>query len=199
VDKTSFFILNVFLNSFLAFFTAAFLIETVIFIFRMKQGRTSSLLRMIPILKLPLDLCFYDFSRWAYIQGINPLHCEEGTRTLSVLLGWTQPSAHWLHLPLSSAIQFTIPGDLTFTISDVIGYMMNPNHLKLFASSLVFLSLCFFIRKLVTYHRCIKTIHLLKVYATPMTKKICNPYLLARIKKENYLTHLTQKRVESFF
>jgi hypothetical protein len=53
VDKASFFILNIFLNSFLAFFTVAFLIESVIFLFRIRQGRVAATLRMIPIIKLP--------------------------------------------------------------------------------------------------------------------------------------------------
>ena len=73
MDKASFFILNIFLNSFLAFVTVAFLIESIIFLFRIRQGRIAATFRMIPIIKLPLDLCLYDFSRWSYAQGINPL------------------------------------------------------------------------------------------------------------------------------
>lgn len=186
MDKASFFILNVFLNSFLAFFTAALLIEAIIFLFRIKQGRVAALLRMIPILKLPLDLCLYDFSRWSYIQGVNPLNCEEGTRTLSVLFGWASAPSDWLFLPINSAIQFTVPGNMTFTISDVIGYAMNPNHLKIFSISLVLLCICFFMRKLVVYHRCIKALNSIAANSEPITKKMRNHQLIARLKKGKY-------------
>lgn len=186
MDKASFFILNIFLNSFLAFFTAVLLIEAIIFLFRIKQGRVAALLRIIPILKLPLDLCLYDFSRWSYIQGINPLNCEEGTRTLSVLFGWTNSPSDWLFLPINSAIQFAVPGNMTFTVSDVIGYAMNPNHLKIFSISLVFLCVCFFMRKLVVYHRCIKALNSIGANSKPITKKMRNHQLIARIKKGKY-------------
>lgn len=85
MDKISFFILNFFLNSVLMFFKAVLLIEGIIFLFRIPQGRVAAFLRMVPIFKLPFDLCLYDFSRWSYTKGINPFHCEEGTRILSVI------------------------------------------------------------------------------------------------------------------
>jgi len=186
VDKVYFFILNIFVNSLLSFFTTTLLIEAVIFLFRIKQGRVAALLRIIPILKLPLDLCLYDFSRWSYIQGVNPLNCEEGTRTLSVLFGWTSTPPDHLFLPITSAIQFTVPGNMTFTISDVMVYAMNPTHLKIFAVSLVFLCLGFFMRKLVVYHRCIKALNFIATHSDPITKKMRNHQLIARIKKGKY-------------
>lgn len=186
MDKAAFFILNVFLNSFFAFFTAALLIEAIVFIFRIKQGRGASLLRMIPILKLPLDLCLYDFSRWSYLQGVNPLHCEEGTRNLSIMFGCKSSLTDWLFLPTNSGIQFSIPGNMTFTLADVIGYMMNPNHLKIFSASLVFLCACFFIRKLVICQRCAKALNSIAINSEPATKKMRNPHLIARVKKGKY-------------
>lgn len=186
MDKASLFILNIFLNSFLTFFTAALLIEAIIFLFRIKQGRVAALLRMIPILKLPLDLCLYDFSRWSYIQGINPLSCEEGTRTLSVLFGWASAPSDWFFFPINSAIQFTVPGNMTFTISDVIGYAMNPNHLKIFSISLVFFCVSFFTRKLVVYQGSIKELNFITANSKPITKKMRNHQLIARVKKGKY-------------
>ncbi len=53
MDKWAFFILNIFVNSFFAFFTTAFLIEALLFLFRMRQRRGAAFLRMLPILKLP--------------------------------------------------------------------------------------------------------------------------------------------------
>lgn len=183
MDKSSFFILNVFLNSFLAFFTAALLVEGVIFFFRIKPGRAAALLRMIPILKLPLDLFLYDFSRWSYVQGINPLNCEEGTRTLSALFGWANFPSDWLFF---SAIECTVLDHMTFTLADVIGYMATPSYLKIFSASLIFLCACFLMRKLVMYHNCIKSLNSMTIYSKQATRKIHNSHFLARMKKGKY-------------
>lgn len=184
MDKASFFILNVFLNSVLAFFTTVLLIEFVVFLFRIKKGRIAALLRMTPIFKLPLDLCLYDFSRWSYAQGVNPFYCEEGTRTLSILFGWTTSPSNWLFLPINSAIQFTIPGDLTFTLSDVVGYMINQDHLKTFSTSLVFFCAFFFVKKLIAHRISAKTLNTLAIHSESPTKKVSSPLLSKLIQKK---------------
>lgn len=183
MDKTAFFILNIFLNSFLAFFTVAFLIESVIFLLRIQQGRVAATLRMIPIIKLPLDLCLYDFSRWSYAQGINPLNCEEGTRTLSVMLGWTSHITDWLFLPINSGIQLTVPGGLTFTIADLIAYSISPIILKTFAVLLMSFTLGFVIRKLFLYHYSLTALESLAQSSQPLYKKMRNSNLSSCIRK----------------
>lgn len=183
MDKAAFFILNVFLNSFLAFFTVVFLIESVIFLFRIQQGRIAATLRMIPIIKLPLDLCLYDFSRWSYAQGINPLNCEEGTRTLSVMLGWTSQITDWLVLPINSRIQLTVPGDLTFTIADLIGYSINPIILIVFAVLLISFTLTSVIRKLFLYHYSLTALKSLAKSSQPLCKKMRNSSLSSCMRK----------------
>lgn len=183
MDKASFFILNVFLNSFLSFFTVAFLIESVIFLFRIRQGRVAATLRMIPIIKLPLDLCLYDFSRWSYAQGINPLNCEEGTRTLSVMFGWISQVTEWLFLPINSGIQLTVLGDLTFTIADLIGYSINPVILKVFVLLLMLFTVGFVIRKLFLYYLSLTALESLAKNSQPLRKKMRNSVLSSCIRK----------------
>lgn len=183
MDKTAFFILNIFLNSFLAFFTVAFLIESVIFLFRIRQGRAAATLRMISIIKLPLDLCLYDFSRWSYAQGINPLNCEEGTRTLSVILGWSSQIADWLFLPINSGIQLTVPGGFTFTIADLLAYSINSVILNAFALVLMPFTLCLLIRKLFLYHHSLTALGSLATNSEPLYKKMRNSKLSSRIRK----------------
>jgi len=114
------------------------------------------------------------------------LNCEEGTRTLSVLFGWTNSASDWLFLPINSAIQFTIPGNMTFTISDVIGYAMNPTHLKIFSISLVFLCICVLLRKLFVYRVSIKILNSIASNSEPATKKIRNHHLIEHIKEGKY-------------
>lgn len=171
MDKTSFFILNIFLNSFLAFLTVAFLIEGVIFLFRIRQGRVAATFRMIPIIKLPLDLFLYDFSRWSYTQGVNPWDCEEGTRMLSVMFGGMNSITDWLVLPIASGIQFTVPGNMTFTIADLIGYAINPVVLKVFVLLLMSITVGFVIRKLFLYYRSLTALESLAKNSQPLCKK----------------------------
>lgn len=183
MDKAFFFILNVFLNSLLAFVTVVFLIEGVIFLFRIRQGRTAALLRMIPILKLPLDLCLYDFSRWSYLQGVNPLQCEEGTRSLSIIFAWMNSVTDSIFLPITSGIQFTIPGNLTFTIADVIGHTISPSVLKVFSALFIALSLGFLVKRLFLYYRSIIALRSLEKNSQPIDRKMRNSSLSSYFKK----------------
>lgn len=183
MDKTSFFILNIFLNSFLAFLTVAFLIEGVIFLFRIRQGRVAATFRMIPIIKLPLDLFLYDFSRWSYTQGVNPWDCEEGTRMLSVMFGGMNSITDWLVLPIASGIQFTVPGNMTFTIADLIGYAINPVVLKVFVLLLMSITVGFVIRKLFLYYRSLTALESLAKNSQPLCKKMRNSVLYSCIRK----------------
>ena len=183
MDKASFFILNIFLNSFLAFFTVIVLIEGVIFLFRIRQGRVAALLRMIPILKLPLDLCLYDFSRWSYTHGVNPLLCEDGSRSLSIMFSWMSSVTDWLFLPITSGIQFTAPGNLTFTIADVIGHTIGPLRLKAFTALFIPLSVIFLVKRLFLYYRSIITLNALAKSSQPIHRKMRNPSLSSYLKK----------------
>ena len=183
MDKAFFFILNIFLNSFLCFFTVVILVEAVIFLFRIRQGRIAALLRMLPILKLPLDLYLYDFSRWSYTHGVNPLLCEEGSRSLSIMLGWMSSATDCLFLPLTSGIQFTAPGNLTFTIADVIGYTVGPLCLKVFVALFIPVSIGLLIKKLFLYYRSIITLNSLAKNSQPIHRKIRNPSLFFCLKK----------------
>lgn len=182
MDSASFFILNIVLNSILAFFTVAFLIEGIIFLFRIPQGRVAATLRMIPIFKLPFDLFLYDFSRWSYSHGINPLNCEEGTKTVSVMLGWINPTIDWLVSPIQSGIQMNT-GMLTFTIADLIGHTIHPLILKVFALLLISLTIGFVIRKLFHYYRSLRALESLAKTSQPLCKKMDNVVLYSCMKK----------------
>lgn len=196
MDKVYFFILNIFLNSLLAFFTAAILIEGLIFLFRIQQGRVAAFLRMIPILKLPLDLCLYDFSRWSYAHGVNPLHCEEGTRTLSAFFYWMDSV---LFLPTFSSIELTVPGNMTFTVADIIGYSIKPMFLKNLSLLCLFLTTFFFIRRLVLYYRAVTALDSLTKISLPVSKKLRNPSLISKIKKYRFQILTSRSLVESPF
>ena len=146
MTKFSFFILNICINSFLSFATTVLLIESLIFIFRVKQGRGASFLRMISIIKLPVDLCLYDFSRWSYTHGINPLLCEKGSRTLSVHFGWCDSLIDWFRMPFASGIQMKTTENMTFTLADILGYYINPFTLNVLCFVFLLFTLGFLVK-----------------------------------------------------
>lgn len=183
MDKASFFILNVFLNSFLSFVTAAILIEVTIFLFRIRQGRISATLRMIPIIKLPLDLFLYDFTRWSYVHGVNPLNCEEGTRTLSVSFGSLSDLTSPLFLPFFSSIQMTTEGDVTFTVADIIGYQMRPLVLKVLAVIFVLITAFLLIKRFFQYRSSARSINSLEKCSEASCRKIDNASIASCINK----------------
>jgi len=175
MDKFSFFTLNILINSTLAFFTTAFLIEGIIFLFKVKQGRFAVFLRILPIIKLPLDLLLYNFSKWSYLHGVNPLNCESGTRTLSMALGFKEP------FQIISMIKMALPGDLTFTLADIVGYSSNKNTLNYLTILFVFTCTYSLIRKLISYKHF--TAKLNNLEKTSQTKKVKNPYLKQLFRK----------------
>lgn len=182
MDKISFFILNVFLNSLFAFFTVFLLIECLIFLCRIRQGRIAATMRMIPIFKLPLDLFLYDFSRWSYMQGINPLNCEEGTRMLSVVCGYNF-DFDWFHLPINSSIQLNVLGNFTFTIADLIGHSIHPLVLKVFAIIFICITAGFIIRKFIHSYHSQTVLDALAQGSTPLERKYNNTILSSQMRK----------------
>lgn len=183
MDKISFFILNIVLNSFLAFLTTTLLVEFLIAIFRIKQSRLASYLRMIPLFKLILDPFLYDYSRWAYGHAVNPLNCLEGTRTLSLMFGTLNPISEGLSLPFLSGIQMTVYDNLTFTVADIIGYLLTPTYLKTFTIIFGFTSAVIVLNHFKYYLSCIREIKHVKELRGEIRKKIRNAKLKSCVKK----------------
>lgn len=183
MDKAAFFILNVFINSLLVFFTAVLLIEAIIFLFRIPQGRMAANLRIIPFLKLPLDLYLYDFSRWSYMYGINPLDSEAGTRTLSFYIGWIHYLPDYFINITYSGIQLLVADDKTFTFADMIGYSLHPLLLKIFSFLFLSITAAIVLRRLFLYYHSFKMLDDLAKGSLPVTRNIDNSPLSGKLKK----------------
>lgn len=196
MDKISLFLFNIFINSLFSFFTAVFLVEGIILLFRIPQNRLASILRMIPILKLPFDLYLYDFSSWSYIHGVNPLSCEEGTRTFSVVFGFLKQVTDWFSLPIHSSIQFTLPGNMTFTIADIIGYSLGFALLHLFSLVFLVISAALLFTKMVRYYKSIKFLRLLTPISESLKATTDNLILNIHLKKRP-IQILTSSHFES--
>lgn len=105
---------NIVVNSTLSFFTSLLLIEGCIALFRVAHPRVKVVCRVLPFIKICLDLCLYHISKWALIHGVNPTLAEKGTRQLALLLN-----------PFTG-IQFRMKDGKTFSIADVIALSIDP-------------------------------------------------------------------------
>lgn len=182
MDKFAFLALNIALNSLLAFLTTWLLIELLVKAFRIKPGRTASNLRMIPLLKLAVDPFMYNYSLWGYSQGINPLQCEEGSRTLSMAFGAFYPYPPFFY----SGIQLHLPGELTFTLADVLGHLLPALALRCFAILFALTTVTILINQLRRYFKCSRQILDLKQSHAGLGKqcrRIRNSKLLACMKR----------------
>lgn len=105
---------NIVVNSTLAFFTSILLVEFFVCLFRIKHPRIKVICRILPFLKICLDLCLYHISKWALLHGVNPILAEKGTRQLSLLMN-----------PFTG-IQFSMKNGKTFSVADVIALSIDP-------------------------------------------------------------------------
>src|SRR5208283_3974043 len=69
------YIANLYINAAVSFLTAVIIIESFIFLFRLKylkMYRLMSVMRVIPFIKILYDIfTHYNLSRWALAYGIN--------------------------------------------------------------------------------------------------------------------------------
>jgi beta-lactamase regulating signal transducer with metallopeptidase domain len=105
---------NLVANSTLSFFTTILLIEIFMFLFRINHPRMKAICRALPFFKISLDLCYYHFSNWALLHGMNPILAKTGTRQLSIMLN-----------PLTG-IQLSMQDGKTFSIADIVALSMDP-------------------------------------------------------------------------
>ena len=96
----SLFIFDVFINAIFSFFTAALLIE--LFLLFVSNPRLRYLGRLIPPLKLFIDLALYNYSNWA-LYSANPLTAAPGSRMITLAFG-AQSDGHILPLPVIKSL-----------------------------------------------------------------------------------------------
>ncbi len=178
MNTISFFVLNIFINSLLSFLTALILIEGIIFLFQIPKGRASAFMRMIPILKLPFDLWLYDFSRWSYMHGVNPLDCPEGTRTMSAMVILAKQGANYFFSPITSVIEFTAPSNMTFTLADLLGYTIPSYCLNLLTLVFIIASIIILSKRLISHYHALKFLQTLNKNARCVSLKSTNAMLI---------------------
>jgi len=130
--------LNLILNTFLSFLTVWGLVELLLFLCRIKTPRIKVLFRLVPFLKIALDPFLYDFSSWGFLQGINPLTAEEGSRTLTASVCYE--GFHYC-FPVFMKLQMFTKNGSTFTLSDLLFFLYNSPWLKWGVVTVILLTL----------------------------------------------------------
>ena len=143
-----FFLFNIFLNSFITFFSIVILVKIFLWLFRIKTTRLKIFCRLIPLLKLPLDLLLYDFSKWGYLHQINPLTIPYGTRSIDLSFSSHTPTLKTLFFPFTTDFQLMMNDRLfSFTFADLLVWKLPFYVISLVVSSVFLTSLVLIMRK----------------------------------------------------
>lgn len=167
---------NIVVNSAFSFFTSLLLIECCICLFRVVYPRVKAFCRLLPFIKICLDLGLYHVSKWALIHGVNPTLAEKGTRQLALLL-----------MNPFTGIQFRMEDGKTFTIADVIALSIDPIWIwgTVFIAGVGSVTACLlYLRRIILEKRQIATII---AGATQILIKNSNASLIAWMKKKQIM------------
>ncbi|MCH9626501.1 MAG: hypothetical protein S4CHLAM2_01230 [Chlamydiales bacterium] len=151
-----------FISSLLVFTGTILLLELGLFLFRVKNPRLRSLYRLLPILKLPLDLILYKFSGWNLFTNFNPLSCQYSFEKM--ILNWFHIEAEGT-TPLATVLSQSLPAGLLSTSVILI----------------VSLSILLLLKRLFACFSGFKQLGIIRQTAEPTTRKITNPQLLEKV------------------
>lgn len=179
--------MNIVVNSMLMFITTVLLIEFFLLITGIKNFRAKMLCRLIPIIKLPLDLFLYNFGSWALMQNIDPLHCEKGSRMLSIGFSWFMPSSNW-HTwfyapPLAINFQTRGPNNSTYGIGDILALKLDSFWVTAVVCCFIILSILILAKKISSLYQQRKVLKTIINQASPLSNNIDNPQLAKQINK----------------
>ncbi len=116
-------IFHLVINSFFVFLLLAAVVEISLFIFKIKSARTRYICRLLPILKIPVDLFVFGVFGESLFLNFNPFSCE-------------------IYLNNFIATLFNIPPDTTLLQN--VASKLQPIYLNLFAISVVAISTLLF-------------------------------------------------------
>lgn len=148
------------LNSFLVFAVLALLIESCLFLFRIKNARARYICRLIPVLKLPFDLLVFAIYGESLFVNLNPFSCEIYLREfIKTVFSIDQP------IPQYIASHFA------------------PVTRKIFSSLVVLTSSFLIVRKLIRIVSSRRYIKKALASSTPCERAIANPAIQDKIEK----------------
>lgn len=157
-------IFHLIINSLFVFLILATVIEASLFIFKIKNARTRYLCRLLPILKIPVDLFAFGVFGESLFLNLNPFSCE-------------------IYLNHFITTLFNIPPDIP--IPQYIASKLPPLYLNLFGIAVIAISILLFTRKCA---RVIASqIYLRKVLSlsTPCPRSIFSERIQSELKRLN--------------
>ncbi|MGA8164021.1 MAG: M56 family metallopeptidase [Waddliaceae bacterium] len=175
-----FVILNLVINSLMAYVTAVLLVAAMIMLFRITNPRVKSFLSIVPIIKMPLDLMWASWSNWALLHQIYPWDCPEGTRILSAFLGCAQTSTDLIPFPLK--IGFSVSDGYSFSLADLIAFFIGRGCCRLITIILLAATgICYFVRGFCLYRHSVQRRTML-LQCTLSPRPICSHRLNTAVK-----------------
>lgn len=108
------FVANLYGNAMISFILSWILIESFIFILRIKHPRLRSLLYAVPFFKLVFDICLYSFTTWSYTHNFSILDASIGSRLISAEVGISGM------IPICRLAFSAQDGLITFSLIDVL-------------------------------------------------------------------------------
>ncbi len=151
-----------FISSLLVFTGTILLMELGFLLFRVKNPRLRSLCRLLPILKLPLDLVLYKFSGWNLLTNFNPLSCQYSFEKMIL---------SWFHIEIEG------PSPLaTFLSRSIPVYLLSMGVILV-----VTLSILFLLKRLFACFSGFKQLQVIRNKAELSTREIVNQQLLEKI------------------
>lgn len=184
----SIFIVNVTINSLMAFFTLSVLVIVALKILNIRNPRLRAFCLCIPFVKLVFDLGFYQFSHWALAQQINPLTSPEGSRILSAVF-WL-PSTTFSY-PLCS-ISLQLEQGQTFTFADLLCLQMG-NHLTLTLALIVLVGCAWSLgRAIWQFHLSYQQLEKMRLAAALYSHPIQDFFLSLKIQRKKVSIYLTE-------
>lgn len=176
-------VLNVVINALFAYLTTLLLIETFLKVLRVKRPRFKSLIRLIPLLKLPLDIWLADWSRWALLHGIIPLDCEGGSRFLLIGCSWMDALSNTVLFPIAFKIGFELVGGYSFSVADLLSPLVNSELVRAISYSFMALTFLRCIVLLITFVRNIRYKREFLNQCIPCYRSVENLLLIRAFKK----------------
>lgn len=177
-------IFHLLLNSFFVFIVLAFLVESILFLFQIKNSRMRYFCRLLPILKLPLDLLVFSFFNDPLVN-FNPLSCQLQVQ-------------EWLMNQLPSFAQIELKGFESVIIPSYLASLFPAFLMRSLISGTIALSLVITLWKGLRLTQSLLSLRKLISSATPSYMPINND-LLKRGLEQSQVTILISRQIEMPF
>ena len=162
------------LNSFIVFVILTLLIDLFLSIFKITNARLRYLLRLLPILKFPLDLLVFIVFDENLFVNFNPFSCQV------YMQDFITSFAH-LH------IQNELAPTENFIIPQYLASYIPSRLLKTTIASMLVVSALIIIRKGYLFWKARSYLNMIQISSSPCIKPIYNSNLLHKLKYENVI------------